>query len=240
MRNLKITVLLCALISVGAYAQEESVSTTSQEKSVSTTIQEKSVSATSQEKMGKFSFDVNFDPSAIFDALSDTMFSMPYIKARYQISSDMAFRLGLGLDISTVKSFYDVDGNDFGTATTSTFVFAPGIEKQIKNEKMVVYYGAELPITTSSSKTKDDIDGSSTVTKNVTGQDYFGIGLNAVIGFDFYVYKNLYLGAELTPGFAFQKTKDVENTDGEIINKGGATTSFGLSSSSGVRLGIRF
>jgi hypothetical protein len=167
------------------------------------------------------------------------MFTMPLVKGRYYYAPGMAIRGSVGLGLSSSKTYADSTG-DYSTTTSSTkLTLSPGIEKHLQKGKLVLYYGAELPISILSGKSKIEYDGGSYEVKNPSGNSYFGVGLNAVLGFDFYVFDNVYLGAELTPGLAFTKYFDTKS-DGEVTTKGGSSTSFGLSSSSGIRLGIRF
>jgi hypothetical protein len=195
--------------------------------------------ATQAQSDGKITLDLNFQPAAIFDASASSMFTMPYIKARIFTSSDFAFRAKLGLSASSSKAYSGNNSSNYTKSSAFALTFAPGFEKHFGSEKFFVYLGAELPIT--SSTTKYDIVTSSQTThyKNSDGDDYFGIGVNAVFGVDYYLFKNFYIGAELTPGFAFKKYKDVDEA-GTITEKGGSSSSFGLSSTSGLRIGCRF
>jgi hypothetical protein len=195
--------------------------------------------ATQAQSDGKITLDLNFQPAAIFDASAGKMFTMPYIKARYFTSSNVAFRVGLGLNASNSKVYSSNSTSNYTQSSAFALTFAPGIEKHFGSEKFFVYLGAELPIT--SNTTKSDIVTSNQTThyKNMEGEDYFGIGLNAVFGVDYYLFKNFYIGAELTPGFALKKYKDVEDA-GTVTKKGGSYFSLGLAASSGLRVGFRF
>jgi hypothetical protein len=195
-----------------------------------------------QDVKGNYSIDFNLDPAALFDAAAGPIITMPYIKARYFIAADMAVRLGLGLQFGSDKNYTDPDPdvNDYEKESYFGITFAPGIEKHFGSNKFFAYVGAELPITSYSEKYKEEIDGTSYTTKNPYGNAYLGVGLNFIGGFDYYVFNNFYIGAELAPGFAYKSYKDTENADGEVVDKGGKETSFSLSASSGVRIGVRF
>ncbi len=193
----------------------------------------------------KYSVDLNFDPAAIFDASAGSMFTMPYIKARYFANSNLAYRLGLGLEISseTNNSMGGSSGKEklYIKEGRSTISFAPGFEKQMGTGKLKVYLGAELPIAIGS-QTKENKTwnyGSNAAEIEKTKNGSFSFGINAVIGFDYYVFNNLYVGAELTPGFSTTKYSDTK-VGGVVVDYGNSNMSFGLSSSSGLRIGVRF
>jgi hypothetical protein len=194
-----------------------------------------------QDVQGKWTLDMNFNPSAIFDASASDMFKMPGIKARYFKSEDVAYRIGFNYSLDSCRKTYTGTSSDeFYKNRVSTFSIAPGIEKHFKEGKFSVYLGAELPISFNSTKDEwsyiniyDDV-----VDVESTG-GYFGLGLHAVIGFDYDIFQRLYIGAEFTPGLNYRKYKD-SKFDGDVVSKGGTSTTFGLSSTSGLRIGFRF
>jgi hypothetical protein len=192
------------------------------------------IGANAQEK-GKYSLDLNFEPAAIFDASAGSMFSMPYIKARYFVSNDMAYRAGFDLMFSNDEDVTGVTIKTIDKQSKFNLMIAPGFEKHYGTEKLSVYLGAELPIGIGSEKNKSTT-GSTT---NETKQSNMVLGLNAVIGIDYYVFNNFYIGAELTPGFLYIKQGDTK-MNGNVIDPADKKMSFGLSSSSGLRIGFRF
>ncbi len=196
-------------------------------------------SLSAQEVQGKYTLEFNLNPAALFDANAGAMFQMPNIKGRYFLASDLAIRLGLGLGFSNDKDFTDAAGDDYFKTSSTSITFSPGIEKQFGSEKFVGYIGAELPITNYSEKSEEKIGTVVTKTKNPYGNGNLGIGLNAVFGFDYYVLGNVYVGAEFSPGLMFRKYSDTVMDD-ITTTKGGTGLSFYLSSSSGIRLGVRF
>lgn len=189
---------------------------------------------------GNLALDLNFNPAAIFDANAGPMFQMPYIKARYFTTSKFAIRLGLGLGFGGETEYPDPDEDDFTRTSYFYNSIAPGIEKHFGSNKFFVYLGAALPITYYNERQKTKYNGDTYVTKNPDGDGYFGIGLNFIIGADFYIFDNFYMGAELAPGLAFKKYLDTKDDDGDVITKGGRETDFSLASSSGLRIGFRF
>jgi hypothetical protein len=196
-------------------------------------------SLTAQDAKGNYSLEIIVDPAALFDANAGPMFQMPEIKGRYFMGSDVAIRLGIGAGFSSTKYFTDSEGNDYTKSSSSNVTLSPGIEKGFGTEKFVAYIGCELPITISSSKLDVSTNGDVITTKNPNSTAYFGVGLNAVFGFDYYLLDNVFIGAELSPGLWFRKYSDT-SISGTTTTKGGTGLNFTFSSSSGIRLGVRF
>jgi hypothetical protein len=195
----------------------------------------------SKAQEGNWAIDVTFVPSAIFDASSSTSktFYIDGIKARYFKSQNVAYRIGVGMELSGSKEYDNASSDDYTKTSSSDISIAPGIEKHFGNEKVSVYLGGEIPIRFVSSRTEYSAGAGNTVTTSKYKSGSTGFGINAVIGVDFYLFKNFYIGAELTPGFSYVKNKDTK-LNGNVTTKGGHESSFGLSSSSGVRIGFRF
>ena len=198
-----------------------------------------SIGVNAQDDKGNFTIDLNFNPAAFFDANAGPMFQLPYIKGRYFINTDLAARLGFNLSSFGDKFYLGAGTDDYVESSSFSWTFAPGIEKQFGNEKFVVYLGGDIPFSASNSKRKTVVPGNETEEENPGGNDYFAYGINGVVGVDFYLLPNLYVGAEFTPGFVVFNYKD-EKTDGTVTQTGGSSSSFQLGSSSGIRLGVRF
>lgn len=192
------------------------------------------------ESKGNFTFDLNFDPAAIFDAGAGDMFTMPYIKARYFTSSDFAIRIGVGLIFGGSTVYDDTDGDEYVRDMYFGTTLAPGIEKHFGGDKFFVYLGGELPITVYNERRKIKTNDDTYIYKNLKGNGYLGVGLNFIIGADYYIFNNFYIGAELAPGIAFKKYLDIKDDDDEVTTKGGREVDFALQASSGLRIGFRF
>lgn len=187
---------------------------------------------------GNITIDLNFDPAAIFDAGAGSMFYFPYVKARFFNSSNTAFRIGLGVDLESDKEYMDADGEDFVKTSSTDILIAPGYEKQVGQDRFRFYYGADLPISFYTTKSVSEFGGNTIEAKNPDG-GYFSIGVDAILGIDFYLLPNFYIGAELSPGFYFVNYSDTE-VDGTVTEAGGTGAGFDLASGSGVRVGVRF
>lgn len=185
---------------------------------------------------GKFALDFNFDPAAIFDASAGSIVSMPLIQARMFLPSESAIRLGLDIDFTSNTNYSDADGNAYVKTGSFGLSLIPGYEKHLSADKFVPYIGAQLPIGFGNSSTETKVVN---VDAQKVKNGYFNIGLEAVLGFDYYVFRNFYAGVELSPGFAFRKNFD-SKTDGNTSQKGGSSVGFHLGSSSGIRIGVRF
>lgn len=192
-----------------------------------------------QESKGNYSFEFNVDPAALFDANAGSMFQMPNLKGRYFLAPDLAARFGVGFGFSSNKNFTDTDGDYYTKNTSVNVSLYPGIEKHLGTGKFEGYIGTDLGLIFNSEKYKQVTAADETITKNPNGLGYLGIGLNAVAGFDYYIFNNVFIGAEFSPGLMFRKYTDTVMDD-VITNKGGTGFNFYLSSSSGIRMGIRF
>lgn len=192
----------------------------------------------SQESEGKVTLDMNFNPAAFFDAFASPMFEVPYIKGRYFIQSDVALRLGFDLGVGGSKTYPGTTTDDYTKSSSFSWTIAPGIEKEFGSDKFFFYLGAEVPFS-SLSTSRETVNAGVTVEEKNPNGGYFAFGVNGVIGADYYLFPNLYVGAEFTPGFLYTNNKDQE-TDGTVTQKGGSNYSFQLGASSGVRIGVRF
>jgi hypothetical protein len=135
----------------------------------------------------------------------------PELRLRYFMADDMAIRvkLGLGMGTTTSEDVATIGGEEVTAETKTNTGFnigiAPGIEKHFAGTtKLSPYVGAEIPIgfgTGATTEISNSNDPSGSVTadgdayKNETGSR-LRIGLNLVIGADYYIVDGLYLGLE--------------------------------------------
>ncbi|QQS52529.1 MAG: hypothetical protein IPM71_07285 [Bacteroidota bacterium] len=190
------------------------------------------------EPTGKYTIDLTFDPAAIFDAAAGDMFDMPMLKMRYFLQSDVALRAGLDYNFYGEKEYAGSSTDTYDKYRESNMMISGGIEKHFSTSRFQPYLGADLAILSASSKLTETTAGTSVETINPT-VGYFGFGLYAAIGADFYLLNNLYIGVEFNPGIQTLNHKDTK-LDGTVTQTGGKETSFGLSSASGLRIGFRF
>lgn len=207
--------------------------------SLSAMAQEEQVKAEQNyERTGKYSVEANFDPANIFEHSSSSMFSMPSFKLRVFKSENSAYRLRFLINYSTSKDEQGTESN-YTKSSSLYLMVAPGYEKHFGQGRLKPYWGFEVPIsykTTNSETRYGDVTGK---IKNEDNDGYFSFGLNGVFGLDFYLYKNIFIGAEFTPGLGFKKAFD-EEVESVVTEKGGNSFSFNTSSYSGLKIGYRF
>ncbi|MFZ4398687.1 MAG: hypothetical protein ACOYO1_01535 [Bacteroidales bacterium] len=203
-----------------------------------------------------FDVEVNFRP---FNA---SPIQLDYLKARMFLNETMAIRLGLEL-----SSYSETNKVAIPTGSTnkveqvtknSYFVFGlhPGIEMHIANdaERFSPYIGAEIDFTMKSAST--DVTGvgnDATKTSNVDGSwsggsnpAFTNVGLNLLVGADYYFTKHIYMGAEFGFGFHSMSYKDVVTTNvvsgasTSVTALGNSSTTLGVNYNSAIRLGWSF
>lgn len=154
-------------------------------------------------------------------------FSIDNIRLRYFIADDLAVRIQFGIFVDNERNVETV--ND-PTSTSNpqaqielvdrerllNINIKPGIEKHFEGtDRLSPYLGAEIDFAIQSASSVDEAIGNgssantiSTVTergRDTRGNDGFTrIGLNLVAGADYYITKNIYLGAEI--GWGLQNT----------------------------------
>lgn len=185
----------------------------------------------------------------------NSLLSAPGIKYRYFLNENMAIRFGLGYDASTSEDVSAENGDGTGalgtlTMSNSGYYVAPGFEYHFgATERLSPYAGLDL-IIGGGSYTEDGAnhDGSGYMLDYTSENEnkYSSFGVNLLAGFDFYIAKNLFIGAEF--GFGWTSMTDKEGT--WSVSSGGTTTSgtspeeksssMGIGTNGAVRLGWRF
>jgi len=181
-------------------------------------------------------------------------FSVPEMRFRYFLSDDMAVRARLNIGM-TSKTETDLQGSSSAEIKTSgsNILIAPGIEKFFAGtSNLAPYVGAELAIGLGSNKVEATNSSNGTSYTNVNdkyateGGGTTTIGLNILMGADYYITDAIYVGGEFGWGFMSKSTaqKDISSTAGATTNKMSqgkiSNTDIGISSTGGVRLGIKF
>jgi hypothetical protein len=188
------------------------------------------------------------------------------LRFRYFLNDGLAVRLGLGVNSkSTTDNYYAGANNSIVGSKerkNSGIIFNLGVEKHLPGtERLSTYVGADLIVSLSAaSENWANLNGNTNTAvvgyfREIKGFNTLNAGTNAATGFglrlvaggEYYIVKNVYLGAELGFGFVSSKFKDI--TDKTTI--GGVTTvndrnepgkSFDISPSviTGVRIGFQF
>ncbi len=195
------------------------------------------------------------------------------LRFRYFTSDDLAFRIGASVsNKATTTNVYGATGTpQAGVAGSkvvkgSGIILNLGVEKHLTgSDRLSTYIGADLIVSSTSAKeTWDNFNGTNFNVgskrdlkgeNSVGGKSSTGFGLRLVTGAEYYIVKNVYLGAELGFGFLASKFKDVKDQITTAVTVGGTTTttvttndrkspgkSFEFSPSiiTGVRIGFQF
>lgn len=153
--------------------------------------------------------------------LGGSPISISGIRYRQFLSDNSAFRVNLFAGYhkeseitqqanSDAKKVELVDAN-----SNFTLNIRPGYEMHMAGtERLAPYFGAELDFAMMTSKEVKETQHATEekkITTTTTGTDgSIRFGLNAVMGCDFYVVKNLYLGAEFGFGFSMNSKSDIK------------------------------
>lgn len=191
----------------------------------------------------------------------------PLIRARYFLTDDLAARVQLGFFTNSNTNNFAANPDGTGgtgsrVRTNNFFDLRLGIEKHLgSHEKFSPYLGAEFMFGSGSAKETwtNSNDGNSYTlndSRTMTGNWQGGgltynpgttIGFNLILGADYYVFEQLFIGAEFGYGFMSNNRPDVviEQSVGGNTNKttqlGGSTSGLGMyNMNGGMRIGIRF
>lgn len=189
--------------------------------------------------------------------LGGSPISIGGLRFRSFTSETSAFRLNAflgGTNDTDKASVANAEGDDviLKSANSSlTIDLRPGIETHFAGTKRLSpYYGGEAVIGFKSSKNSVetfDADGTTVITNKVRNPDnngYFRLGLNAILGADFYVARHLYLGTEVGFGLLWTIESDEVSVPNEgdtsVLTEGGTTFNLGPNAVGQIRLGFLF
>lgn len=144
---------------------------------------------------GDFSTEIQFTPFK-----SDgTSFSMTAFQGRYFWTDKDAVLFEIGLGGTNKKNVPDTDGDAFTRNYNGRFMINVGYQRHFYNYKRIsLYAGAKVGYIHDFAGSKNQINDDNWSWNN----EGTGNGFNAYLttGIDFYVYKGLYLGAEINLG----------------------------------------
>ncbi|MFN3529231.1 MAG: hypothetical protein ACK417_04845 [Bacteroidia bacterium] len=193
----------------------------------------------------------------------------PIIRARYFLSDDLAARVQLGyFSNSSTTNFAEnpdgTGGTGSVTRTNSLFDLRLGAEKHFgENDRFSPYFGAEFMFGIGSATESwsnaaglgggYDANTSATITGGwgPGGNPQYApgsrIGLNLIVGADYYIFEQLYVGAEFGYGFMSLSGSDevaevsVGGTTNKFVSPGGSSNSLGMYNMvGGLRVGMKF
>lgn len=201
---------------------------------------------------GTFGLELQMNP---FDQNGKT-FSLDGLKMRYFFNSENALRAKIGFDV-TKQKYSTGNEDEYQSATFGSFKFDVGYERHFDlGERFDAYVGGEVGVVRDFAKTKDftDDDNWKKIKNYCTDRNgdvhngAVGFHVAAVTGVDFYVYKSLYIGAELSLGVEStvnKRTKTTTMVDGEESSSRGSkaktrSTTAGFEVQPLLRLGWNF
>lgn len=202
---------------------------------------------------GDFSLELQFNP---FSNDFET-FKIDQIKGRYFFTDKDAIRFGIGFGVHSKKNTPNPDeySDNWTKERTGNFSINLGYERSLLTYKRVnLYAGAGLAFElVSTCNTEQWItDGITYKRSTYNTGSYTQFGVDVFTGIDFYVYKGLFLGAELGINIGFknypgQYTKGGYTDDGKwsdsLESKKGAKSTnfdFGTYCVPALRLGYTF
>jgi len=164
-----------------------------------------SIASFAQPQAGSFGVEMNINFGTTVNVYSswgggiimESNFPTDAVKARYFLTDNMALRGMFGFTRVSLQEGTNNATNNPRIAWeegNTRFGFSPGFEYHItKFERGSVYFGGDFSFDfMKTTRSSPHFNSESTV---------FGYGLSAFTGVDYYVTKNLYLGAELSFGF---------------------------------------
>lgn len=163
----------------------------------------------------------------------------------YTLSDELMLRLGFGLNVNKHCGSTDkTEGHD----TESAFDVKPGITYSFSGtNRLEPYIGAELlfGLNSSCEYSKFKEDGESLEVEDRTRNAR--LGANALTGFNFYVAKDLYVGAEVGLGFVvspnthkFGKNEEGKEYDSKDTDVKGHSTNISAQCNPSIRVGWKF
>ena len=202
-----------------------------------------------------FSAEVNFRP------LSANPIQINDLRGRMFLNEKMAIRLGLSVNsLSTTTNVAGAALTDpIEVTVNKCFVFGltPGFELHLGDfEKLSPYVGAEFGIGMKSASTTitnvGNVQSNKVVCEGIWGDltnpAYTQVGFNLLTGVDYYIYKGLFMGAEVGFGFTSTSFKEVNvsttvaatSVTTTQTTPGAKASNFGVNFNSAIRLGWSF
>lgn len=181
-----------------------------------------------------------------FSPLSQNPLSIENLRLRYFIDYNFALRAGVILDYQNDSPTDSISLNGFRTGIRAGLEFHfPG------TKRLSPYWGFELQFLSQGYNAEETDDGDVTEVRgqqiDVEGdlgeRGYFSFGGTALLGFDLYLAKNFYLGAELGLSANSRSFKDVEiitNGTSNVVQTGGSEFRLGINANNLIRIGYAF
>lgn len=164
----------------------------------------------------------------------------------YSLSDETTLRLGFGFNVNK-EAGTNAEERDFHT-TNSALSIKPGIVHSFTGtDRLEPYIGAELLFGMGSKCEFNEVEVEDKVVETETKSRNPFFGANAFTGFNFYVAKDLYIGAEVGLGFTVAPethvvSKDEEGkvTDSKDNKAHQHETNIGVNFNPAIRVGWKF
>ncbi len=169
------------------------------------------------------------------------------IGGKYFLSDAMALRGGLqfGLNNTSIPAnpAAGQTGTD-GSNSSLTYGANAGVELHLTSSRVSPYVGGALNLSSTSTETKNAVSfagGVQTTTKNGGGAG-FRVGVGGIAGVEFFLTKEISLGAEYMLGYAMTSLYDTESKAGTttVTIKNGSTNNVSISNTGGLTLAVYF
>lgn len=167
---------------------------------------------------GDFGTQVSFRPFGSANSSDDATIKLDddfAIVGRYMVTDQDAIRAKLGFSWAN-SSDKTANGTSYNPSSATAIGIAAGYERHFSvNDRLDLYAGAEAGFSTLST-TKENIingtDGSEQVRKVKNEGGFSSLSIGVFTGANFYIYKKLFVGAEIGFAYAHRSNKDIEVT----------------------------
>ena len=187
-------------------------------------------------EVGKFGVEV------AVSGLTDVGLQGGKLVGTYSFTDAIGVRLGLGIQ-SVGTKFDNGEANASKMlleGSSSGFIIAPGLVYSFAGtERLTPYVGAEITFSSTSNKSTTTLGTTETITENANNP-YSKFGFNVFAGFNYYIAKNLYLGAECGLGLASTSYKNEKVTGVAESKFERSESTFGVNVTPALRLGWSF
>lgn len=147
---------------------------------------------------GSFSTEIQFNPFS-----NDySTFKIDQLKVRYMLSDKAGIRAGIGFGMNCTKTTPDPEKQDdtWTKGSNSHFNISLGYERHfLRQGRIDLYAGAGPSLELGFASSTESERGDEVEIENKNGEEraYTKLGLDVFTGIEFYVYRGLFVGAEL-------------------------------------------
>jgi hypothetical protein len=153
----------------------------------------------------------------------------PSLLIKHFTSANTALRVDLSLALNSSNGD-TYDSSEFG------FSFSPGYEKHYGNGQVRHYFGIAFPFGFSEERSSHIVSG----TGNTTFHNNYSIGIEFVMGANYYISDGFFVGLEFTPGVTWTINNPTEYNGVENAYNGYKSFKCGIGPTSGITIGFRF